>query len=56
MVPGTLLHAASYTEDGITDRAFGRFTEVFSGDTLTYKDLESGTTFTLNLNTGKKVQ
>ena len=49
-------YAASYTTDGITDRAFGRFTEGFSGDTLTYKDLESGTTFTLNLNTGKKVQ
>ena len=48
-------YAASYTTDGITDRAFGRFTEGFSGDTLTYKDLESGTTFTLNLNTGKKV-
>lgn len=34
----------------------GRLPEGFSGDTLTYKDLESGTTFTLNLNTGKKVQ
>ena len=48
-------YAVSYTSDGINSKAFGRFTEGISGDTLTYRDLESGTIFTLNLKTGKRV-
>ena len=43
----------SYSTDGINGRAFGRFVEGVSESILTYIDLKSGKSFTLNLNTGK---
>ena len=45
----------SYMTDGSTARTFGRFIEHISGNTLTYKDLRTGKSFTLNLKTGKKI-
>ena len=47
-------YAVSYTTDGINSKAFGRFVEGISGSTLTYRDLKSGDSFTLDLKTGKK--
>lgn len=46
-------YAVSYTTDGINSKAFGRFIESISGSTLTYRDLKTGDTFTLDLKTGK---
>ena len=45
----------SYTTDGINSRAFGRFVEWLSESTLTYRDLKTGNTFTVDLKTGKRV-
>lgn len=45
----------SYTTDGINSRAFGRFVEGLSESTLTYRDLKTGNTFTVDLKTGKRV-
>jgi hypothetical protein len=47
-------YAVSYTIDGITGKAFGRFREGISERTLTYRDLKTGNTFTLDLKTGKR--
>lgn len=46
-------YAVSYSTDGINSKAFGRFIESISGSTLTYRDLKTGDTFTLDLKTGK---
>ena len=45
----------SYTIDGVTPRAFGRFVESVSSQTLTYRDLKNGDTFAVDLKTGKRV-
>ncbi|MBO5632097.1 MAG: leucine-rich repeat domain-containing protein, partial [Aeriscardovia sp.] len=45
----------SYTIDGETPRAFGRFVESVSSQTLTYRDLKNGDTFAVDLKTGKRV-
>jgi hypothetical protein len=44
----------SYTTDGKTPKAFGRFFEGLYERTLTYRDLKSGNSFMLDLKTGKK--
>ena len=41
----------SYTIDGVTPRAFGRFVESVSSQTLTYRDLKNGDTFAVDLKT-----
>ena len=41
-----------YSTDNKTDIAFGHFSEGVSGKTLTYRDMKSGRTFTLDLKTG----
>jgi hypothetical protein len=46
-------YAVSYSTDGINSKAFGRFIESISGSTLTYRDMKTGDTFTLDLKTGK---
>ena len=48
-------YAVSYTADGIKDKAFGRFIESVSARTLIYIDLKTGYSFTLDLETGKRV-
>lgn len=45
----------SYTTDDVNDRDFGHFTEGVSNRTLTYRDLKTGKSFTIDLNTGKKL-
>lgn len=45
----------SYTTDDETSIPFGHFIESVSERTLTYRDLKSGRTFTLNLKTGGKI-
>ncbi len=45
----------SYTTDGINPRAFGHFTESYSKRTLSYRDLKTGTSFTLSLKTGEMI-
>jgi len=47
-------YAVSYSTDGINSKAFGRFVEGVSRNTLTYRDLKTGDTFTLDLKTGNK--
>ena len=45
----------SYTTDDVNDRDFGHFTEGVSNRTLTYRDLKTGKSFTIDLNTGEKL-
>lgn len=44
-----------YSTDNETDIAFGHFSEDVSDRTLTFQDLRTGGTFTLDLKTGKKL-
>lgn len=46
----------SYTTDDVNDRDFGHFTEGVSKRTLTYRDLKTGKSFTIDLNTGEKLK
>ena len=45
----------SYTTDGVNPRAFGHFTESYAKRTLSYRDLKTGASFTLDLKTGEKI-
>lgn len=45
----------SYTTDDVIDKDFGHFTEGVSNRTLKYRDLKTGNSFTINLNTGEKL-
>ena len=45
----------SYTTDGVNPRAFGHFTESYVKKTLSYRDLKTGASFTLDLKTGEKI-
>ena len=46
----------SYTTDDENGKAFGHFTEGVSDRTLTYRDLKTGKSFTIDLNTGEKLK
>lgn len=45
-----------YSTDNETDIAFGHFSEGADGRKLTYQDLKSGSSFTLDLKTGQKTE
>ena len=45
----------SYTTNGINSRVLGRFIEDHFNSTLTYRDLKSGNSFTLDLKMGKRI-
>ncbi len=48
------IYDVSYSTDGINPIAFGHLAESSSKKTLTYRDLKTGESFTLNLKTGKR--
>lgn len=45
----------SYTTDNVTSKPFGHFNERYTERKLTYKDYQSGASFTIDLKTGKKI-
>lgn len=48
------IYDVCYSTDGINPIAFGHLAESSSKKTLTYRDLKTGESFTLNLKTGKR--
>jgi hypothetical protein len=45
----------AYSTDNITKYSFGHFTERTLEGTLSYKDVKTGKSFTIDLKTGKNI-